>query len=135
MRVEAIDDLPSYFANVRRARAELDKHVLPWQAVMGPGQKFLQFIPEDRLTVYGVIEDPLEHWREPLDEEDRLNKRFEEERWAKPEMKNIRFAKCFSSRCPKGEYGHIHVATIFSPISDEVFNDMKEIGFPPFWRT
>ena len=147
-----VADAETFHREAKTARRHQDSLVVSWQSELKPGDNFVQVLhlQHEDLTIYGLIVDPLGDI-EPDEEEEEENsvetsaeelladaaeleaeKRWQEETWSSPGMKNVRFAKCYSKACPEGEYGNVHVASIAMQLSEEEFMTALHAGWPTF---
>ena len=83
---------------IEGARIAADDQVQPHQEAIKIGDHFLQ-MTNLGFSIYGEV----------LEE-------YDEER-----MKHYRYCNCFSSACPHGELGDVHVSVITGTISKEAF--------------
>lgn len=110
MEFESFDSYEAMMDAINKAREEADKKVQPWQAVIMPGDFFLQATPYGFLIFGQVLEGEGEFYKSE-------------------EGKNYRFCKCYSVAVPEGEMGDVHVSVINLVIKEKVFNKFRDKGW------
>ncbi len=126
--VTAVTSVEELFEQLDANREEADRNVLIWQTKAKPGMFYVRIHPEADLVIYGEFIDPVESDRQAGADEDECE--YMRAKYAEPHMKNFRFTKSYSVACEEGEYGDIHVCTIWAFISKEGFEEAKKRGWP-----
>jgi hypothetical protein len=117
------------FASIDRARSEADEHTQDWQTQAAPGMFFFRVVPEYGLVIYGEILDPAK----PADTDCSISaEELEEdaEIYRAPHMVHFRFTRSFSTACPDGELGDVHVSTILGFLTPAQFTQARDLGWP-----
>lgn len=96
-----------------KARKFADKYRL-WEQNLQGGDFFVES------TDYGLMYGEVFISRDPEDKE--IEKRSRENGYI--------FSRVFSSLCPQGELGSVHISRIFYKITKEGFDQAKKQGFP-----
>ena len=102
--IECDDPLAVVQEQTRLADAE----VRPWQAKLVPGDYFFKVVGD--LPIFGEI---LEIYEEP-------------------HVRHFRFTRCFSTDCPDGELGDIHVADVCDKLTFREFDRTRRVGWTMF---
>lgn len=119
------------YAHLRRQREAADAAAQDWQKALAPGDCFYR--ETAGVAIYGELQDPMGYWRKDLDRDpDFADPEYlwEKDNWARPEMANQRFARCYSTLCPDGELGHAHVASVDAKLTREEFEAARAAGWP-----
>lgn len=128
MHVREFDTLDEMLEYIRRSREEADAHAGDRGKLFVPGHCFARIVPEMGTIIYGLVLDPIEAEREAGADEDELE--FQRELRAAPHMENMRFCRCWSTLCPDGEYGDVHVSCMHAELSREEFDRARDAGWP-----
>jgi len=104
-RVIECDDL---LACVREQTRLADAEVRPWQAGLVPGDYF--FMVGNDLPIFGEV----------LEVYDAMH------------VRHFRLARCFSTVCPNGEIGDVHVADVREKITQREFDRAQRVGWSGF---
>lgn len=89
---------------LERAEAAADRLVRPWQARLGRGDFYVQYVPQMDLVIYGEI--------------------------LRREGGNRRSVRAYSVACTYGEYGGLHVSQVSAPLSRAQFIRAKDLEWP-----
>ncbi len=95
-------------AVVREQTRFADAEVRPWQAKLVPGDCFFKVVND--LPIFGEV---LEVYDET-------------------HVRHFRLARCFSTACPDGELGDIHVADVREEITRREFDRAQRVGWGGF---
>ena len=109
MKVEFFDSMEQAAARLRQVMEAADARVRSWQAALAPGDCFIADGGEEGLLVVGEVL----------------------EGYAEARLRHYRFCRCYSSACPEGELGDVHVSTVLCRISRESFEQMRAAGWVP----
>ena len=111
MSIESFENFEEMMKAMRERMDAADNKIQSWQALIRLGEYFIRKTNLG-FDIYGqILKDPEELRRGEYTE-------------------NYRFARCFSTACPAGELGDIHVSTIERILSKEEFDQAKRSG----WR-
>lgn len=121
-----------FFEAEDRNRKAADANVNPEQSALKPGDFFVRHAYG--ITIYGEIIDPVTlslngRRIEDLTEEEQEEIRDIRELYNDETMKNYRFTRSYSSVCPDGELGDIHISTVSRTISREEFLSAQKKGW------
>jgi len=119
--VEPIEDWEEFFERVRKAEAEADGAVQPWQEALKVGDCFVRLwdpygAGANPLAIYGHI--------------DELKYQEDRDLYAGEEMKHHRPCTCYSQMCPEGEFGDVHISTVAGILPRPLFDFAKAHGWP-----
>jgi hypothetical protein len=125
-----MDTLDDFIEAETNARLEADSHVKPEQ-ILQSGDYCMRV--SHGFSIYSEILDAAEMTRRgrslsDLDEEEQDEYQSILELYNEPHMKLYRFTRSFSSVCPGGELGDIHLSTV-RKISKEEFEKAREEGW------
>lgn len=123
------------FEHLQNSRKQADQRIQTWQKAIEPPAKVLRIhdmggVP---LLIYGELIDPVKaeealyDLNDPIDaaEFDYTSKHYRGA-W----KDSYRFGRFYSTECPRGELGDIHLSTIVATITDEEFLFAKKAGWP-----
>lgn len=110
------------------ARKAADERVDPEQVALRPGD-FCARVAHG-IVIYSEILDAAAHLLgdralEDLDEDEKEEYESVRDSYTEEHMKNYRFTRSYSSLCPNGELGDIHVSTVSRVISQKEFQSAK----------
>ena len=108
MLVKFYDSWEEMIEDEDRARKEADRRTKDWQKKVKPGDYFVT----DSGYGFPIFGKVLEKYKEK-------------------ELDNYRFCDCYSSACPEGEKGGVHVSTILSVINEEIFEFYRKREWLP----
>jgi hypothetical protein len=97
--ITSFDSVKDMMEAIEEARKFADEQVKPHQTALKVGDHFLQ-----------ITEMGFWIWGEVL------------ECYGQDHLKHYRYCNCFSTVCPHGEMGDVHVSVITGTISKEVFD-------------
>jgi len=101
MNITFYDSTEEMLDALTEAMEAADSRVQEWQAKIKKGNCFWQET-EYGFPIYGeVLEDA----------------------YKEKHLKNYRFCKCYSSACPEGELGDIHISVVSGILSREEFEE------------
>ena len=115
----------------QKARERADRYVQPWQLKARSGD-ILVSLPYEDLPIFHELLDNEKIVKDYLW---KYGDNYEEEGfyildlYNKPHMKNYRFTRSFSSACPEGELGDIHLSIAIGKISREKFDEIRQNGY------
>lgn len=114
MEFESFDSFEAMYDAIAKHRELADEHVRPYQEASKPGDHYMQTTPN--LTIYGTL--------------------LEDEYIRPPEEEHYRFVKAYSSACPSGEIGDLHISEIERILSEPEFFEAKMQGWPDstYWQ-
>ena len=101
MNITFYDSMEEMLNDLSKAMQEADEKVRPWQAKIKKGDCFWHDT-EYGFKIYGKVLKNV---------------------YRKKELKHYRFCKCYSSACPEGETGDVHVCTIGGLLTREEFEE------------
>jgi hypothetical protein len=101
VNITLYDTMEEMLDDLSKAMQEADDRVKSWQAEIKKGDCFWQDT-EYGFKIYGKV----------------LNSAYREEH-----LRNYRFCVCYSSACPEGERGDVHVCTIAGLLTREEFEE------------
>jgi hypothetical protein len=107
MKVEFFDSPQEAAQHLERAMRAADARVRPWQAVLAPGDCFIADGGEEALLVVGEVLEACTEER----------------------LRHYRFCRCYSTACPEGELGDVHVSTVLCRLSRQFFEQMRMTGW------
>lgn len=108
--VDSFESLDDMMQVLRESMETADKHILPWQALIQPGEYFQQST-RIGFRIYGeILKDPEDFQRDEFTE-------------------NYRLCKAYSVACLYGEMGDVHVSSIERIISKEEFKAAELRGW------
>ncbi len=111
MSIESFENFEEMMKAMRERMDAADNKIQSWQALIRLGEYFIRKTNLG-FDIYGqILNDPEEVKRSKY-------------------TQNYRFARCFSTACPAGELGDIHVSTIERILSKEEFDQARRSG----WR-
>jgi hypothetical protein len=133
MKIESFGSMEELMARVADARSTADKCALPFQMAAQYGDCYLRLEFAEGLVIFGELLDPVvldrPQNRQPTEEEqEELD--YVQSVYAQPHMKNYRFGRHYSTACPDGELGDIHVAVIAALLSREAFEAARALEWP-----
>jgi len=106
MKVEFFDTAEEAAEALTKAMKAADARVQHWQAQVKPGDCFMS----DSGEGYPVFGEVVEGYREK-------------------HLQHYRFCRCYSTVCPEGELGDVHVSTIRCIVFRELFERLKQQGW------
>ena len=101
MNISFYESIEEMLDDLSKAMQAADEKVKPWQAQIKKGDCFWQDT-EYGFKIYGKV----------------LKNAYHEEH-----LRNYRFCRCYSSACPEGELGDVHVCTIGGLMTKEEFEE------------
>ena len=118
MTITFYNTLEEMFEDMDKQRRIADKSVNPIQALIQPGQYYVNYQPDIDLFVFGEILDyktlgATEH------EQKQIN-----ELYSQTHMRYFRPSKAYSTICPNGEIGDVHLSTILAVIDKKFFGSL-----------
>lgn len=115
MTIMLTGSLDDFFSAEEKAREAADKRVLPFQAALTTGDKFVRYLRDYDIVVWSRVLAP--------DEEDR-------EIYEQPHMAHYRQTESFSKSCPEGEIGDVHVSSVDLVVTHEQFEQGRKLDWP-----
>lgn len=119
---QSFGSVEEMFDAIEQSRRAADGNTKPWQKQIKPGDKVLR-ISQD-LCIYCEVLQP----SEGIDDAEEAESALQD--YAEPHMVCYRFSRCFSSICPHGELGDLHVSTVICTLTDEQFETARQLGWP-----
>jgi hypothetical protein len=129
MTVTSYDSVEDMFEALQSAKKAADAYVQEWQRTAKAGDCFLRYIHSPSIAIYGEILDPAK----PADGDTTITDEElaeDAELYTHPHMQSIRFSRCFSTACPQGELGDVHLSTLTSFLTAAQFARARELGWP-----
>ena len=135
------DNINDMFHGMVRAQLAADNRVLDWQSEISVGDHVVRMVEIDSdrwMPIFVEILDSMDWWvskgiNSPDDcenEEQRAEYLYEAGMYSQPHMKHYRSARNYSFIVPGGELGDVHVSTLLMPITIDVWNRARALG----WR-
>ena len=106
------------------ARKAADAQVKPTQALIKPGQYFINFRYGPDLPIFGEVLD-IKKLGHDEEEQEYINRSY-----AQSHMRFYRPTKCYSKACPEGDVGDIHLSEVDAIIDTRLFEYYRQNG----WR-
>jgi len=114
MNYKTFDNLEEMFDEIQENQKRADEMVHAWQRKIKEGDYFFRdyISGSERLAIFGkVVSSPYPEDREMYEQ---------------PHLKNHRMTRCYSVACPAGEFGDVHIASITSTITEEMFEEARD---------
>tara|TARA_R100000656_G_scaffold104176_2_gene76269 strand:+ start:3066 stop:3455 length:390 start_codon:yes stop_codon:yes gene_type:complete len=119
MTVRSFGSLDEMIAAMEEDKRAADSQVQEWQKKLKVGDYFLRV--ECGIHIFCEVLDPSVPPDGSLDPEEVEEIRKEAEIYKEPHMTGFRFCRCFSSVCPEGEVGDVHISTAGAKLRQEEF--------------
>lgn len=128
--IKTFNSIEEVLAFIHECSQKGDEEVEPWQATLKPGDHFIRIMSlgYEVLVTYGVVRDPVQAEIDLGADEEEVE--FQRQLRDSPHMKNYRYTRSYSEACPEGELGDVHISTVSSIITQEMFEKAKEMGWP-----